>query len=242
MLDYYLTNLFLVHGLELLAAAAGLYFLQNSSLETGDKLFVRFLCYIFLVESFNLYSTYAYFNNFETLSFLKDSPFRRNYWIGNINKIVSYIVYCHFFLLQFSSAKFKKVFKILIGIFVISSTINLVVTDVYFYAYSSYSTIFGTLLLMLIIIAYYYELLISDKILNSFKSLSFYVSFIALIWYLTTTPLFIYSNYFNEDKSVEFVAIYRTVLVSANVFMYGGYIITFLILSRKRKLEKSFST
>ena len=241
MLEHYFTKLFLFHFLELLAAVVGLYFLRRCTAEKGDKIFVWFLWYVFIVETINLYPAFAYYEGYEFFSFLKESPFRRNYWIANPNVIIINSFYCYYFILHLTSVKFRKAFQILLITYIATSLLNLLVTNVYFYAYSQYSTIVGAILLTLIIGFYWYELLLSNKILYSFKSLAFYVSFIALIWHLATTPLFIYSFYYNTERSVEFVQMYRIILISLNVFMYLGYIISFLILSRKRRLERSFS-
>ncbi len=69
-------------------------------------------------------------------------------------------------------------------------------------AMSSYTSMSGTVLLAVIIGAYYYEMLTSEKILQVFSSLAFYISIAAVVWHLVVTPLYIYSSYFTASSPV----------------------------------------
>ncbi|SFN59534.1 hypothetical protein SAMN05660413_01785, partial [Salegentibacter flavus] len=93
----------------------------------------------------------------------------------------------------------------------------------------------GTFLLLGVIFYYYFEILLSSKILFIKREISFYISFITLIYFLTTTPIFIYYKYFTT-KSPEFVELSSIVLIAMNIFMYSFYSIVFLRLANKKKI------
>lgn len=88
--------------------------------------------------------------------------------------------------------------------------------------------------------AYYYEMLKSDKILNFYKNLAFYVSVGVLIRYLVVTPIFIYSKYYT-NASPDFVEMYGLIIIVSNVFMYGMFITGFIISAGRGKLTSVFA-
>ncbi len=233
MLDFFLENILLVYLLEFLAALSGTFYLWNSAgASKMMRIFVYYLWSIVFVETLGMYPLYAYFNNYETLGFVKDTPFERNFWLYNSFKIVSFLVFFEFFTRKLSNAGLRKIYRVFIMVFAGTAVLNLLLSGVFFKAYSAFTCITGTFLLVVIISSYYYEMLGSNKILNFHKNIGFYISVGAFLWHLIVTPLFIYSHYFTME-SPEFVAFHALVLKVANVFMYTCFTFGFLICSRK---------
>ncbi|MFN4762538.1 hypothetical protein ACKGJN_05390 [Gillisia sp. Q332] len=235
MLEYYLETIFIGHFIEFIAALAGTYYLLKTPLtENLTRLFVYFLWLTVFVEVVGLYSAYAYFSDYKNLEFLKDSPFERNYWLYNSFHVLSFMMYFFFFIYQLNPVKLRRILAFIAVFFAITEIANLLFSGIFFNSLSAYASVVGTLILIICIMAYYYEMLRSDKILGFYKNLAFYVSVGVLIRYLVVTPLFIYSKYFTA-ASPDFVGIYGLIINVSNVFMYGMFIIGFIISARKSK-------
>lgn len=235
MLDYYLEDLLPVHLAEFLAAISGSYYLaKHPGAKPATKLFVYFLWITFWVEIIGLYTTYAYFTNYKNLEFLENSPFERNYWLYNIYNIFSYLTYFTFFILNLESKKLKRALIVLAFFFAGTATINLIFSGIFFMAFSAYTHIIGTIIILLCISAYYYEMLSSERILKFYKDLVFYISVGALVFHLSSTPLFIYSKYFTM-QSPDFVDLYGLTLKTVNLLLYGIIILGFIVCAPRRQ-------
>ena len=115
----------------------------------------------------------------------------------------------------------------------IASTINLMLSDIFFNGYSVFTTIVGTLIVLASIFNFYFYLLKSDKIIEFKRYLPVYISIGVLIFYLIGTPLDIYSEYFSTENDL-FVKLKGFTLVTINVIMYSTFIIGFIICSKKK--------
>ncbi len=216
---------------ELLAALLGIFYITKYR-DLPSRYFVFFLCFTFVFEVVG-YFPHLISENF--LSFLKGTKFEKNYWLYNPYLIVNFLFYAYYFRYHIRSFKIKKVLGILLTLYLLSSLINLIFSDVYFVAFSAYTFIIGAMLILFVILIYFFEILKSDEILYFNKILPFYVAVGALVFHLGVTPLFIYSKYYSESKSPDFVQIYRIILTAANIFMYTCYTIGFIICLRKNK-------
>lgn len=233
MLEYLLQNFVLFYLLEVGAAISGIWYLNkrpHSSIET--KIFVAYLWVIVFVELIGLYPSIAYFTDYKMFSFTKDSPIERNFWWYNSLNLISIYSYSVYFTAQLKNKKIRKIFWTLTLILLLTATINLIFFEGFFSSYSAINSIMGTVILVVLILFYYWELLKSDKLLNFYQSLSFYISVAVLIWFLVITPLFIYSKYFSLQNS-EFVSFHSWILKVCNIFLYGTFIFGFLICSKR---------
>lgn len=181
-----------------------------------------------------LYTLYAYFYDYKNLEFLRDSLFERNYWLFNSFHVLSFMMYFFFFIFHLNPGKIRRILTFIAVVFVITKIVNLLFSGIFFIAISAYTSVVGSLVLMLCIMAYYYEMLKSDKILSFYKNLAFYVSVGVLIRYLVVTPLFIYSRYFTTANQ-DFVAMHGLIVILSNVFMYGMFIMGFIVSSRESR-------
>ena len=223
--------------LELFAAIAGTYYLRKiPAINSAPKLLVSFLWFTFFIEIAGSYSPIAYFSDYEYFSFVKDTPFRRNSWLYNIYTIISAVFFVYYFSFYINSKIYKKVLLILSVLFVVTSIVNLALTDVFFKFESQYINLAGTFLMILSIILFFFQLLKSDHILNLKRFLPIYVAIAVLIFYLCVTPISIFSEYFKTSTgNILFVDLHVHFLLYSNIFMYSFFILGFIICSRAKK-------
>lgn len=232
LLDFFLEHFFLVYLFEFTAALSGsVYLTRIGTVSRMTRLLVYFLWVTFFQDLFGFYAIYAWFTDYQTLPFIKDTPFQRNLWLVNIYNLLFYTVFFSFFREQINSLKMKKRLKFLMFLFIVTAALNLFFSGIFFKAFSAYTAITGTIFLMVHIGVFYYEMLTSDKILHFYKNLSFYVSVGVLFWSLVVTPLFIYNSYFSTS-SPDFVALHSFIIKITNVFMYGLFAIGFFLCSQ----------
>ena len=215
---------------EFISALIGVYYLIKCR-DFSSRYFVFFLCFTFMFESIGHLTTLRS-NDF--LSFLIGTKFEKNYWLYNPFLIFNFLFYTYYFRKYIKSSKVKSVLTLSLILYFITSILNLLLSDVYFVAYSAYSFILGSILILFVVLYYFFEVLKNDEILNFTKTLPFYVAIGALFFHLGVTPLFIYSKYYSS-KSPEFVQIYRIILTTANIFMYTCYTIGFIVCLKKNK-------
>jgi len=234
MFEYFIENrLFVANIFELLAALTGTYYLNKSKTQDlGLKLLVYNLWFILLVEIIGMYAAWNYFDEYKTFPGLKNSVFASNYWLFNSAKIIFLTVFFNVFISQITSFRLKKFLYGLTLFFILSAIANYIYSDIFFKAFSSYTTISGSFILLFCIGSFYYEMLLSDRILYFYKNLPFYISIGAMVWHLSITPIFIYNRYLTMVNP-EFVNFHIDYLRYANIFMYSCFAIGFLICSPK---------
>lgn len=228
---------FLVFLLEGTAAVAGLYFYRNNPGNKAAGMFSYFLLLTYLVEAVGFFPAMIYWN--EQLHFLKDGFFYKNFWLYNPYLILSFVVYLTFFRKNIDNKKTSNFLKKIIAAYAIASILFLIFTDVFLLTTSTFSYVAGSILLLAVIFYYYFEILLSDRILNIKRDISFYISLGAVVHFLTTTPIFIYFKYFTyvEYKSPEFIQLSSAVMIATNIFMYSTYTLGFLFLAKKQPTE-----
>lgn len=224
--------IFLVILLESFAAISGLYYYKKKPTDKAVGFFAYFLLLTYFIEIIGTIPIIIYWN--EPLHFLKGTFWYQNFWLHNPYLIISFIVYILYFKWHISRKKIRKLIDKVLLLYVIICIANLIFSDVFLQSNSVVTYLLGSFILLGVIFYYYFEILLSSKILNIKRKISFYISFPALLFFLTTTPLIIYFEYFN-NKSPEFVELSQMVLIIMNIFMYSSYSIAFLSLANKRK-------
>lgn len=219
--------------LEAVAAVAGLYYYRKNPGDKAVGFFAYFLLVTYLVETIGWIPTIIY--RWEELHFLKNSFWYKNYWLHNPFLVLTFLVYGYYFKSQLIGKKAHQVVKVALIIYLVINIIFLIFSGTFLESFSVMSYFLGSLLILAIVSYYYLEILQSDKILLIKKEIGFYISFIAIIFYLTCTPIFIYSKYYTYT-SPAFVELSTWVLVSMNIFMYSSYSFAFLKLANKKKI------
>lgn len=220
----------LINFFELVAFLVGIYYYRKNKSQPTFYL-VWFLGITVFSE---LFSWYAYFVKTGFLHFLKDTPFETNYWWANIYSLLSYLFYINYFKWYLSSKKSISILNIASIVFLVVSLFEIIFSSGFFTRFMSISNILGTLFVFLSISVYYLELLKSDQILQVQRTLPFYVSIGALIFHLSSTPLFIYSSYYSNSIDPGFVRLYRLIIFGINFLLYSIYIAGFLICLRTK--------
>lgn len=222
---------------EILAASAGSYFLYKTPNVPKDlKYFSWFLWYVFVLDFSSLYALWAFFDDYKTFPFLKNSLFTRNIWMHNWNHLISISFFSYFFINQFKNMVYKRIFKITLLLFILFGVIQLSSSNQVFLLYNMSILLIGVLLLTITIGIYYYELLLSDHILVFTKNMYFYISIGLLIWHLCVPPVHIYSAYFSIEN-IEFIKLHAAIIRYSNIFMYGIIAFGFIYCIPKKIID-----
>lgn len=222
--------IFLIMCLELIAALAGLYHIKKHKVGTYTKYLVYVLFFVFFTEVISIVFPLAVSGDIELFSSLQGTPFENNFWIHNIQLVVTFAFFSAYFRSRLKRGFLAKIIQLLISVFVVGAMLNFIFTDVYFTTISKFTYIAGSILILISILFYYFELLQSDNILRFSTSLTFYISVGSLLYYLCLTPLFIYSRYYYQvDSSKIFDNFYIIALAIANIIMYGIFTLGFLL-------------
>ncbi|WGD34686.1 hypothetical protein [Olleya sp. YS] len=218
-------------GAEILAAITGLFFYKKFKSKAA-RIFIWFLVYIQLIETLGAYPRVA--KNSETLrwfqNIISDTIFEKNYWFYALFwTIVGSLIISYYFYKVSNIIATKKTIKIATIFFLIASVVFI------FFNYKAYHNnfllsieILSLFLILLVTFSYFFELLNSEKILNFYKSLSFYIAIGVLVFWIVTTPLMFYEQYFNGED-VHFMALKNYIYLFSIVFMYLAFTIGFIV-------------
>ena len=215
---------------EIIAFIFSIYYFKR--IKTRESLyFMLFLGFTVFIEMLGFYPRYL--DDFAFLAKLKGTVFERNFWLYNIWFLISFLFYTSYFKWNLSTKKTKYYLTITSWLYLVIGVFVLIFYDFFFYKYSPFTLVTGTLMVFSSVSLYYFELLMSDKLLTLKRSLSFYVSIGVLIFYICFTPIFIFSV-FLEESNPEFIAIYTILLIVGNYILYSSFIVGFLVCSKKK--------
>jgi hypothetical protein len=217
--EYYYT---LIRSFELIAAVIA-FVVYEKYKSTPTKYFLWFLIYVFFMELFGSYTIYL--KDYEFLSgirsFLKDTPFESNNWWYNIFwSVVSVLFYTFYFIKILRTEFYRKIIKYGRMLFVLIVIMNFIINfDNFFLAPPILNVLFGSLLILLSIILYFIEILDSNKMLEFYKSINFYIAAVNFVWILIVTPIVFYNKYYSA-LDWNFVISRRMIFVLSTMFMY----------------------
>jgi len=216
--DYYT---FLTKSVEILAFDVSLIVYKKYK-NTPVKYFIWFLGWIVFVETIGNYPRHLKDYNLEYL--IEGTLIEQNYWWYTISwASVATIFYSWFLSQKYDSNTLKTIIKFCIYGYVLTMLVTAIIDyKLFFEIRPTYITVLNVAIIILSTVSYLYNLLNSEKLLNAFKSLYFYVAIILLVWWLITTPLNFFEVY-NSDSDWDFIAIKWTIKLIANIFMYLGF-------------------
>ena len=192
---------------------------------------MRYFIYLLIgIVIFTITATYTYSVRYNgVLSFLEETRFRHNYWLGTLCwDISAKLIYAWFFSLFISNRSYKKTIRILSYMFLIFSILLIVFKfDQYFLSELTEIEIGGSVLLILTIMFYFLDILKSDTLLIFYKSYSFYIASILFVWLLVTIPLSFYEPYFTIDDPA-YVRLRGMIYFYVNFLMYIGFALVLL--------------
>ncbi|MBQ0734155.1 hypothetical protein [Aquimarina celericrescens] len=224
----------IINFFEIVAAVSGTIFLIKCRGSNHSRYLVYFLWFTVFFELIFAWLPYGV-EIYESLAFLRNSIFEENIWIYNLYDIVSFSFYMIFFISFIERQKIRKMAMIAVSSFVIYLILSLIFFVDFSTEVSSINFSLGSLILLIIIASFFFQMLQSEKILNFYKIIPFYIGIGALIFHLSVAPILIYSKYYSNAKSPEFVKVYDLILTTANIFMYTCYTIGFIICLKKKK-------
>ncbi|MCH4823705.1 hypothetical protein ML462_11040 [Gramella lutea] len=236
-------NLWPTYLFEFIAALAGLTYLWKTGTKVPDERFlIHYLVFIFLADLFILiYSTYGYVYKFQYLEFILGTPFQSQFWLYNILILGICSSFIYYFILLFESRELKRLFKLIIVFYLLSSIVAYFIGD--FFKSNDYSFSMGSILICIAIGAYYLEILKSHNTLEIHKKLCFYVSIGLLVYNLCLIPMHLFQDYVQSNSGdSEFYQVYNMILKLSNFFMYSMFTIGFAVeyyWMRKSKIQKS---
>ncbi|MFL0352791.1 hypothetical protein [Xanthomarina sp. GH4-25] len=195
--------------------------------KTQVKYFIWFLGWIVFLEIVGSYPLYLQNSGLSHL--IKGTLIEQNYWWYTISWASTATIFYSWFLSQkYESNIFKTIIKLCIYGYVLVILVSAIIDyKIIFGIRPTYITVLNVTIIILSTVFYLYNLINSEKLLNSFKSLYFYVAIILLVWWLITTPLSFFEVY-NSDSDWDFVTIKWTITLIANIFMYLGFALALL--------------
>src|SRR5690606_16260701 len=161
----------------------------------------------------------------------------KNAWLYNSYRMFIFPFYIYYYYLLMISIKKKQLVLYLLTLFIIVSLMDAVINRNDFISTNlAITRIVGGLFILISSSIYLMEILKSNELLVFHKTLPFWITFGALIYYLTTIPIFIFKQYLNEFDSYS---IYTTILYISNYFLYGFFIIGFILNAIEYNKKKS---
>src|SRR5680860_34776 len=186
MLDFIIEHkIYLGYFFELLAAVCGSYYLHKTeNVLLSIKYLVYFLWFVFIVDLLTFYTIWAYFDDYKTFPWLKDSVFRRGMWMVNCYTVYSCSFYSFLFIKKINQLRLKNNLTLALFGYIAVSIVSLFLSEEFFHAYVLTPVFLGTGLLLISIGVYYYDMMLSTELINFKTNLLFYISVGLIIWYL----------------------------------------------------------
>lgn len=233
MIDFLLEHYsLLTHLLEFLAAVTGIFYYKKYR-NTTAKYFIWFLLFIAISDTLCYYP--AYVRPDEPLSFLIGTKFEKNHWWATLYwKIGAIVFYTFYFYKVLKTPLYKNIIKYSGSLFLVFSLIYIGFHwDTFFYQFFPTIRVFGAVIILLCAVFYFIEILLSDKILEFYKSINFYISATIFVWWLIITPLSFYSVYYTYEvgKSffdLDFAFLRKQIYLFTNIFMYLTFTFAFI--------------
>ncbi|QDO94011.1 hypothetical protein FNB79_08450 [Formosa sediminum] len=212
--NYYTILTFVV---EAIAALSGIICFKKYK-ETPVKYFIYFLIYVCVCETLALYTLHVKDGVF---SFLKDTLLEKNIWFTTLFWCIgSPVFYTFFYLKLISSGVIKRVIKVLLLLFLVYSFLCIAFNFYTFFdSYFISIIISGEFLILFLVSVYLYEMLQSDRIINFYKSVYFYISATIFMWLLVTTPILFYDIYYTT-ADWNFIVLKWQIFLFSNILMY----------------------
>ena len=165
---------------------------------------------------------------------LKNGVFCSNLWLYNMFSFFTIGLLGVFYSDLLTNKIFKIIIRAIVLVYSIFSIVFYTMTDAFFEKTLPYDSLLASLFVSLFVVFYFIELIRSEYILIYYKLPSFYISVALLLWYLCTTPLFIFDSYFYamNTKFVEFRSLFLLII---NIFTYSCIIFGFWYPLYKKK-------
>ena len=201
----------IIYSLSFLSTLIYFIFYFRKSFDINLRYFSAYLFFMFLFEITAKLFKYLGYDNL---------------WLYNNLTFIEFN--CLFFFLRgiITSIKTKKIVLYFVYIFntiyILTNIYNLWLES-YLVTYNSIASISGSFLISIVIFLFFRDFLNSDKILNYRKTLSFWISFGLLFYYLGTIPFTSIINFLNDIPQSSKIYLIK-VQFFLTIFMYCCFI------------------
>lgn len=230
MKDFLLQNyMFINKAVVFIAALVGLLVFKRYK-QTPVTYFIYFLIYVFVAETLGSYTRFLI--KIDLYYLIEDTVFKRNFWWHTLSWYLGSAIFFTWYYKKLIKSNFlKNILKYALILFLVISVISIGMNlQQFFEGTFNFIRIGNMSLIMLCVAFYFYETLHSEKVLEFYKDLNFYISAIILIWLLVTIPLvqFVCGNADTDPKQAELKWL---IMLYANIFMYLSFAVA-LIFSK----------
>ena len=235
----YIYNIVILHSLELIAAVFGSIYLIKSR-NQSVRLFVVYLWVNFAIELIATYPLVLYYNNFDYSWFqwLKQSSFASNEWLYSIHSYITVIMIGLYYRRLIKTINYRQIISGLIMFYcVFAVSYNILKTKVDFLQDLNY--FIEEIVVVSCTVFYLFELFKSQKALEFYRSVHFFIAIGLFVWYMCVMPVFLFSDFFTEVNTL-YVNFRVFTLLTFNVILYSCYILGFYFgLHNLKALVKS---
>jgi hypothetical protein len=208
----------ITYSVEFLAAITGIM-LYKKYKATHAKYFIYFLVYAFFVDFLGNYPRYLY--NLDLFYLIDGTLISENYWwyrlfwwIG----LSSFITFINYKVIN--KSMYRKVLKYFYYVYVIQTCIYAIVNfKLLFSPTNTFLTISSVWMISVAVVLYLLEILQSNRIVNFYKSIYFYINASVLIWTIVIVPVAFYEIYF-DNGDWNYVILKWQIYLSINILFY----------------------
>jgi hypothetical protein len=217
-----------------IAVASGLLVMHKYK-QTTVRYFIYFLLFVLVTELLGSYARILnYLGNYHLI---ENTLFKYNFWWHTLTWYIGSAMFFVWYYKKLIKSEFlKKILQYALLLFLIISIVSVAINFEHFFKGTFKSIRIGNMsIIMLCVTFYFYEILHSEKVLDFFKDIHFYISAILLIWLLVTIPLV---HFVCENASTDPNQAYLKwlIMLFANIFMYLSFAIVLIVSKPKNDL------
>lgn len=212
----------------LIAAVTGLLSLHKFK-QSPVSYFIYFLLYVFITHVLGSYARIL--NYFNSYHIIENTVFRFNFWWFTLTWYIGSAMFFAWYYKKLLKNNFlKNILQYALYVFLAVSIGSIALNFQHFFDGTFKLIRIGNMsIIMLSAVFYIYELLHTEKILEFYKDIHFYISGILLIWLLLTIPLvhFVCGNAATDPNQAELKWL---IMLYANIFMYLSFSLALILL------------
>ncbi|EDP69777.1 hypothetical protein FBALC1_09607 [Flavobacteriales bacterium ALC-1] len=213
--DYYTL---ITYSVEFIAAITGIIFYRKYK-NTFAKYFIYFLVYAFFVDLLGNYPRYLY--NMDLFHLIKGTLIEENYWWFTIFWWIGLSSFMAFLNYKFiEKTMYKRVLKLFYYIYILQAIIYGILNfKQLFEPTVTFIVIVSVWMISVTVVLYFLEILQSNRIIDFYKSIYFYINTSVLMWTIVVTPVAFYEIYF-DSADWNYVILKWQIFLSVNIIFY----------------------
>ncbi|WP_299364792.1 hypothetical protein [Winogradskyella sp.] len=234
MEEFLKDNYFLItHSLEFLAAVTGLI-LYRQYKTTAAKFLIYFLLYAFFVDFIGRYPSHL--RSLELFQLIENTKIEKNYWwylifwMGGLSSFITLINYK-----IIDKSIYRRTLKYFYFVYCLQFILYAVLNfDALFDPNEKFLKITSIWMIIVAVTIYLLEILQSDKVVEFYKSIYFYINVAVLIWTIITGPMIFYEIYFST-ADWNFIILKWQIYLVINVLFYVTLTLALVFCKPKSK-------